>query len=75
MNTLYGEIMRIYQEWEKSKNFFIDGTFHHPEDFKQLMLIMYKDIITGLKIPGLYILLNSKKETFYNYAFKEINSS
>ena len=56
----------------QSKNFFIDGTFHHPEDFKQLMLIMYKDIITGLKIPGLYILLNSKKEMLYNIAFKGI---
>ena len=42
----------------QSKNFFIDGTFHHPQEFKQLLVIMYKDIITGIKIPGLYILLN-----------------
>ena len=46
----------------QSRNFFIDGTFHHPEEFTQLILIMYKDIITSIKIPGLYILVNSKKE-------------
>lgn len=56
----------------QSKNFFIDGTFHHPPEFKQLLLIMYKDIITGIKIPGLYILLNSKKEMLYKFAFKGI---
>ena len=45
-----------------SKNIFIDSTFHHPLEFYQLMIIMYKDIITGLKIPGIYVLMNSKKE-------------
>ena len=50
----------------QSRNFFIDGTFHHPEEFTQLILIMYKDIITSIKIPGLYILVNSKKEIMYN---------
>ena len=54
----------------QSRHFFIDGTFHHPPEFTQLLLIMYKDIITSLKIPGLYILLNSKKEALYNYAFR-----
>ena len=56
----------------QSRNFFIDGTFHHPEEFTQLILIMYKDIITSIKIPCLYILVNSKKEIMYNYAFKGI---
>ena len=41
-----------------SKHIFIDGTFHHPPDFYQMLIIMYKDIITDLKIPALYILLN-----------------
>ena len=49
----------------QSKNYFIDGTFHHPPDFTQLLIIMYKDIISGIKITGLYILLNSKKEEIY----------
>ena len=56
----------------KSEHFFIDGTFHHPRDFTQLILIMYKDIITSLKITGIYILLNSKKEAIYNYAFSGV---
>ena len=61
-------ILRMRQ----SKNYFIDGTFHHPPDFTQLLIIMYKDIISGIKIPGLYILLNSKKEEIYKYAFSGI---
>ena len=61
-------IMRI----KVSKHIFIDSTFHHPPDFYQLMIIMYKDIITGLKIPGLYILMNSKKEILYQYVFESI---
>ena len=32
-------IMRI----AKSKIWFIDGTFHHPPDFEQLLILMYKD--------------------------------
>lgn len=32
----------------KSKHFYIDATFHHPKDFKQLLILMYKDIITNL---------------------------
>ena len=55
-----------------SKNIFIDGTFHHPPGFYQLLIIMYKDIITELKMPALYILLNSKKEELYNLVFKSI---
>ena len=55
----------------KSKNFFVDGTFHHPE-FKQMLIIMYKDIITDLKIPGLYIIMNSKKEELYDFILSSI---
>ena len=33
---------------------------------------MYKDIITNLKIPGFYCLLNSKKEILYNYVLESI---
>ena len=55
-----------------SKNLFIDGTFHHPPDFYQMLIIMYKDIITGLKIPALYVLLNSKREFLYEIVFESI---
>ena len=40
---------RKFDENKVSKNTFIDSTFHHPPGFYQLMIIMYKDIITGLK--------------------------
>ena len=33
---------------------------------------MYKDIITDLKIPGIYILMNSKKEELYNMVFEDV---
>ena len=33
---------------------------------------MYKDIITELKIPALYILLNAKKEELYNLVFESV---
>ena len=33
---------------------------------------MYKDIITDLKIPGIYILLNSKNEDLYNMVFEDV---
>ena len=55
-----------------SKNIFIDGTFHHPPGYYQLLIIMYKDIITSLKIPAFYILLNSKKEELYDIVFESI---
>ena len=38
-----------------TKNFFIDCTFYTPPDFKQLMILMYKDILTSLNIPAIYI--------------------
>ena len=40
----------------KSKHYYLDGTFHHPKEFKQLLILMYKDIITDLKILGIYII-------------------
>ena len=59
--TIEENIKRI----RKAKYFYIDGTFHHPPEFKQLLIIMYKDIITNLKIPGIYILLNGKNKELY----------
>ena len=61
-------IMRI----KATKNLFVDGTFHHPPGYYQMIIIMYKDIITNLKNPGLYILLNSKKEILYDLVFESI---
>ena len=55
-----------------SENYFVDGTFHHPPEFKQLIIIMYKDILTQIKIPGLYILINGKYEKFYEVVFESV---
>ena len=56
----------------KSNHYYIDGTFHHPKEFKQLLIIMYKDIITELKIPGIFILLNDKSQILYDYVFNSV---
>ena len=37
-----------------------------------MLKIMYKDLILDLKIPALYILLNSKKEILYEIVFQSI---
>ena len=60
------------QRIRKSNHLYIDGTFHHPKEFKQLLIIMYKDIITELKIPAFYILINGKLKSFYDTVFRSI---
>ena len=55
-----------------SKNYFIDGTFHHPPEFKQLLIIMYRDIISSQNIPGIYIVINGKFEEFYDILFDSL---
>ena len=45
---------------------FIDGTFFRPINYLQTIIIMYIDIITGLKIPGLYALLTNKTNEDYD---------
>ena len=56
----------------KSRHLYIDVTFHHPPDYKQILIIMYKDIITNLKIPAFFILMNVKKEIYYNIVVESI---
>ena len=68
---IYGNEENILR-FIKSKNIFIDDTFHHPPDFKQLLIFMYKDIITDKKIPVFYILMNSKEQQLYDLVFESI---
>ena len=56
----------------KSHHYYIDETFHTPNDFSQLLIFMYKDLITELKIHGLYILMNGKSQKFYDIIFSSI---
>ena len=50
----------------------VDGTYHHPEGYEQLLIIMYQDIITNEKIAGLYILMNKKNYIIYNKIFESL---
>ena len=37
-----------------------------------MIIIMYKDIITNLKIPGIYMLLTGKNIDIYDLSFQSI---
>ena len=41
----------IISRCRKSNHLFIDGTFHHPKDFSQLLIIIFKDIIASIYCP------------------------
>ena len=56
----------------KSKQLYMYGTFHHPKNFKQLLIIMSKDIITNLKIPGFYVLIDGKSQELYDTLFNSL---
>ena len=55
-----------------SKHLFIEGTFHHPAGFSQLLIIIFKDIITSKYLPCFYILMSNKTEIIYDMVFKSI---
>lgn len=54
-----------------TKHLYIDGTFITTKDFKQLIIIMFFDESSKKKIPGSYILLNTKNESGYLKALSE----
>ena len=56
----------------KAENLYIDATFHHPREFEELLIFMYKGVITELKIPGIYALLNNKSEKIYELVFNDV---
>ena len=51
---------------------YIDGTFLYPEGFSQLIVILYRDENSGKRYPGLFALINNKKEEGYKYLFSKI---
>lgn len=56
----------------KSHIIYLDFTFHHPKDFEELLIIMYEDVITNLKIPGNYSFINGKYQNFYDKLYESI---
>ena len=57
---------------KKSNLIYIDGTFHHPIGYRQLIIIKYKDYITDLKIPAFYILINGKYQIYYEIILNSV---
>ena len=55
-----------------AKHWYIDCTFIVPPNFKQLLVIMYRDEISGIRYPGLFGLINNKKKEGYLCMFKKI---
>ena len=50
----------------------IDTTFHHPDKYTQLLIILFKDIIISQMVPCFYILMRHKNEILYDIIFKTI---
>ena len=55
-----------------SNHLFIDGTFHHPINYAQLLIILFKDVIISEYIPCFYVLMTNKTEVMYDLIFKSI---
>ena len=55
-----------------TNHLFIDGTFHHPIGFEQLLIIIFKDIVTSDYLPCFYILMSNKTEILYDLIFKSV---
>ena len=55
-----------------SKHWYIDGTFVYPEEFSQLIVILFKDDVLGKRFPGHFALINNKKYEGYNLLFNII---
>ena len=63
---------QIIARCRKSNHLFIDGTFHNPKDFSQLLIIIFKDIITANYYPGFYVLMSNRTEAMYDLIFNSI---
>ena len=50
----------------------IDSTFHNPKNYEQLMIILFKDIISFKMLPAFFILMSHKNEILYDLIFKSI---
>ena len=65
---------QIISRMRISKHWFVDATFHHPIEYAQLLIIIFKDIVTSEYLPGFYILMSNKTEILYDMIFKSIKN-
>ena len=72
VNTLYGP--PVIARTSISKHLFIDGTFHHPINYAQLLIIIFQDTESSEYIPGFYVLKSNKTEILYNMVFKTVKN-
>ena len=63
---------QIIARARSTKHLFIDATFHHPIGYGQLLIIIFKDIITSDYLPCFFILMSNKTEILYNMVFISI---
>ena len=55
-------------------HFFVDGTFHHPNKFQQLLIILFKDIVINEYLPCFFILMSYKNQQLYNLVFQSVKN-
>ena len=55
-----------------ANHLFVDATFHHPKDYEELIIIIFKDIIIHDYLPGFYILVSNKSEQMYDIVLRTI---
>ena len=52
--------------------YFIDRTWYKPPSKVQILVFMFYDIISKIKIPGLFAVTNCKIEELYLKVFKSV---
>ena len=72
MKLFYGQMIFFLRRIKDSKFIFIDSTFHVPKGFYQFFICMYYDDIIKRKIPGIFVIMNSKIEEGYDIIFQNI---
>ena len=58
----------------ESEQNFIDRTFVFPKGFKQIIIILTKDMITQKRYPCCFGLINNKSEVGYIEFFKSLKN-
>lgn len=56
----------------ESYYYFIDGIFHRPKTYSQLLIILFKEIIIKEKIPLFFILISNRREELYKRIFNSV---
>ena len=72
INTIYLKIFGYKLFLPNQREIIKKSLFHHPYDFKHLLLILYIEILTNYQIPAFYILLSGKKEDLYEEVFSSV---